>query len=201
MRQTARFGRLKRALVVALLPMTILQTRNAEAAAPEAYDPLRQVTGQLSRANLLIVLDRSSTMGLDQYGNGKRRDPGKYPDYYDNVYGAPSASTDIFTTRGTDLKDGEDSRGRLYWRMINAYGTQPTATPTATVTPTATQTSTPTATQTPTRTPTATQTITPTTTPTMTATITPTATPTRTITPTPTGTATPTAIFSRAGGL
>ena len=42
---------------------------SAQGAATEGYDPLRQITQQLLRANLLILQDLSGSMRWDVYGN------------------------------------------------------------------------------------------------------------------------------------
>ena len=41
----------------------------AQGAATEGYDPLRQITAQVLRANLLILQDLSGSMKWDVYGN------------------------------------------------------------------------------------------------------------------------------------
>jgi hypothetical protein len=139
----------------------------------EGYDPLRQITAQLLRANLLILQDLSSSMAWDIYGHSLIEDE-------------DSVGRLVWSVTCLDSNPGPTPTNTP----------TPTETPTATPTVTPTFTSTATPTVTPTVTPTATFTLTPTVTPTVTPTRTPTNTPTitntATITPTVTPTRTPT---------
>src|ERR1700687_1057870 len=140
----------------------------------EGYDPLRQLTAQLLRANLLILQDLSGSMRWDVRGHSL-------------IENEDSVGRLVWSVTCLDGNPGPTP-------TPTATPTEtPTATPTVTPTFTATATPTTTPTETPTQTPTQTPTVTPTSTPTSTPTITPTPTQTftPTKTPTPTGTFTP----------
>src|ERR1017187_9672344 len=131
----------------------------------EGFDPLRQITAQLLRANLLILQDVSGSMRWDVSGHTVIEDE-------DSVGRLVWSVTCL---------DGNPGPTPTPTSPPTETPTQtPTVTPTSTETPTqtSTQTSTPTVTQTPTLTLTptatvpATATLTPTLTPTLTATLT-----------------------------
>jgi hypothetical protein len=147
----------------------------------EGYDPLRQITAQLLRANLLILQDVSGSMRWDVAAHTLIEDE-------------DSVGRLVWSVTCLDRNLGPTPTNTV--TPTPTVTDTPTPTSTSTVTPTVTVTNTPTSTITPTNTATvtstATQTSTATLTPTFTPTVTPTATNTATATTTPTPTATPT---------
>jgi hypothetical protein len=147
----------------------------------EGYDPLRQLTAQLLRANLLILQDVSGSMRWDVYAHSLIEDE-------DSVGRLVWSVTCLDGNPGPTLTPTVTPTPTF---TVTETPTQ-TSTFTPTFTATSTSTETPTFTPTVTATNTFTRTSTPTFTPTLTATVTNTATSTSTATVTPTKTATPT---------
>ncbi len=79
------------ALVAAALPAPL-----AGQTPTEGYDPMRQITAQLVKANLLIVLDTSGSMAWD-------------------MAGTTLGDTDAFTKYDGANVDGDAVTGRLFW--------------------------------------------------------------------------------------